>query len=321
MGVIVQFDWLPPGGCVRVSRKGTPRVVWERQRKEGQEGYDCIPFLGVSRSLGDFWSFNPRTKQFIVSPKPDVYVHPLNPKNQKFVVIASDGLWNVMSPDEVVGFIWDYEHEEGREHRDVVNAVINKALDRWAGKHCTADNIAVLIAFLSDASVVSSCCVQSASVPREHCDNIAQTTSMSEARTEDVAVSDGYPLTKSLERQYLSPHIQPNDMSLSLEVENLTGLSGIVSNDFHTFPPLSENSSSLLHSIGKHINADNVTESVPLLKRSKLNQSPDDPLNCVDKVDSHCESTEQSVKQLYEASVDDDSGVQSDGASPEPFYF
>lgn len=143
------------GGSVMTSRKGVPRVVWRRPRKHKEGLFDSIPFLSVSRSLGDFWSFNPNTNNFAVSPKPDVYVHPLNPKEQKFVVIASDGLWNMMTPNEVVRFIWDYEHNQDECHqpRDVVRAVINEALQRWERKRLPADNIAVLIAFLSEAVV------------------------------------------------------------------------------------------------------------------------------------------------------------------------
>ena len=137
------------------SKKGVPRVVWRRLRKTGEDIYDSIPFLSVSRSLGDFWSFNPRTNHFTVSPKPDVHVHPLNPKEQRFVVIASDGLWNVMSPDEVVRYIWDYENndEECCKPRDVVRSIIEEALRRWQWKRQPADNIAVLIAFLTEAVI------------------------------------------------------------------------------------------------------------------------------------------------------------------------
>ena len=143
-----------------VSKKGVPRVVWERQRQrqrvsaepEQDKQTDSIPFLSVSRSLGDFWSYNPRTQKFTVSPCPDVSVEPLNLNEQKFVVIASDGLWNVMTPNEVVSFIWDYEHDQlhDQESKDVVRALINEALQRWKSKGLLADNIAVLIAFLSD---------------------------------------------------------------------------------------------------------------------------------------------------------------------------
>lgn len=307
-----------------MSRKGTPRVVWERQRKEGKEGYDCIPFLGVSRSLGDFWSFNPRTKQFIVSPKPDVYVHPLNPKKQKFVVIASDGLWNVMTPDEVVRFIWDYENassDDQQQPRDVVRAVINKALDRWAGKRYPADNIAVLIAFLSESSVVNSCPRHLRTVP-SNCVGEAQETPTSESRTDDVEGNECETSTKPPESQYPKSIVLVNDVSLSVEVEKLSGLTdrscGIVDHipsDLNRCPPAHECSPSKLISIGKHISTDNASELVPSLKRSKLDCSPSDLLNCADKVDSPCGL--QTVKQLSEILDDDDSGVHSDDASSE----
>ena len=144
-----------------LSRKGVPRVVWERQRSgsddKDTEQFDLVPFLSVSRSLGDFWSFSRKTKNFVVSPKPDVHVHPLDPSEQKFIVVATDGLWNVMSPQEVVEFIWDYEHDDQKCHqpRDVVRAVINEGLQRWSARNLLADNIAVLIAFLSEDE--SSC--------------------------------------------------------------------------------------------------------------------------------------------------------------------
>ena len=168
------------GGRVMVSRKGVPRVVWERRRNGSVNGdqVDFIPFLSVSRSLGDFWSFCPRSGKFVVSPKPDVYVHALNPKVQKFIIIASDGLWNVMSPKEVVEFIWDYEHEQDEklhQPRDVVKAIINEALSRWNNKHLLADNIAVLIAFLTEDD--SSCSPSVANIVEEDAHSSASTPS------------------------------------------------------------------------------------------------------------------------------------------------
>lgn len=79
--------------------KNVMRVVRERYtRREGKEEIDYVPFLNMSRSLGDFWSYSRRTEQFTVSPVPYVVAHPLDLSTQKFVLVASDGLWNVMSP-------------------------------------------------------------------------------------------------------------------------------------------------------------------------------------------------------------------------------
>ena len=137
-----------------LSPKGVMRVVWERSRCKvnGTTEVDRIPFLSVARSLGDYWSFNPRTEKYTVSPEPDVSAFPLNLAVQKFVVIASDGLWNVMTPNEVVTFIHDYQNELDEYHqpKDVVSALIRDALHRWQTKGLQADNIAVLIAFLSE---------------------------------------------------------------------------------------------------------------------------------------------------------------------------
>ena len=144
------------GGKVMMSPKGVMRVVWERQKKTspnpGQNGVDLIPFLSVARSLGDFWSYNPRTQKFVVSPTPDVHVYPMDLSTQKFVVVASDGLWNVMTPQEVVTFIYEYENEVSNcgQSKDVVSAIIKEALERWDSKRLLADNISVLIAFLSE---------------------------------------------------------------------------------------------------------------------------------------------------------------------------
>ena len=151
----------PPGGQVKISRKGVPRVVWERRRSSNtpneEDTVDLIPFLSVSRSLGDFWSWSEQTQKFVVSPHPDVSVHPLDLTTQRFIVVASDGLWNVMSPQEVVDFVWSYQQKEEDEEllhqtQDVVRALIDEALDRWQSRMMFADNIAVIIAFLKEES-------------------------------------------------------------------------------------------------------------------------------------------------------------------------
>jgi protein phosphatase 1D len=148
------------GGQVKISRKGVPRVVWERKKTSDDPDkpptVDLIPFLSVSRSLGDFWSWCERTQKFVVSPHPDVDIHPLDPTCQKFLVLASDGLWNVMSPQDAVNFIWEYKttpadekDEKVSTSRDVVRALIDEALYRWRKKGMFADNISVVIAFLT----------------------------------------------------------------------------------------------------------------------------------------------------------------------------
>ncbi len=198
-----------------LSRKGVPRVVWQRERKvkilklqETTDGpastsltvFDTIPFLSVARSLGDFWSFSPATNEFVVSPCPDVHVLPLEPKNHKFLVLASDGLWNVMTPTDVVQFIWDYEHDEETCHqpRDVVKAVINEALKRWKRKNLLADNISVLIAFLSEEEATPSTPVVVAPLtPTKVAEKVPVPSSSSNTSVEREEVIAAQPSTSS----------------------------------------------------------------------------------------------------------------------------
>ena len=110
-------------------------MVWERMTPS--DDLDKPPSISVSRSLGDFWSWSDRTNQFVISPHPDVGVHPVDPAHQRFLVLASDGLCDVI---EVVDFIWEYETagEEQQCQKDSVRALIDEALCRWR------DNISVV---------------------------------------------------------------------------------------------------------------------------------------------------------------------------------
>lgn len=62
---------------------------------------------------GDLWSYNQDTKQFIVSPEPDVSVLQLD-ANDKFLVLASDGLTNVLKAQQIADIVYSYECE-GRD--------------------------------------------------------------------------------------------------------------------------------------------------------------------------------------------------------------
>jgi protein phosphatase 1D len=42
-----------------------------------------VPFLAVARSLGDLWSYNYKTEEFVVSPEPDVSVIDIDITNFK----------------------------------------------------------------------------------------------------------------------------------------------------------------------------------------------------------------------------------------------
>ncbi len=54
---------------------------------------------------GDLWSYNSETDSFVVSPEPDIAIYDLEIEKQRCIVVASDGLWNVVKPDEAVRIV------------------------------------------------------------------------------------------------------------------------------------------------------------------------------------------------------------------------
>ena len=147
------------GGNVLLSKKGVMRVVWERKRQvqaetRTGESYqvDKIPFLGVARSLGDLWSVT-KNNEYLVSPVPDVYVHYFDLTKDKFIILASDGLWNMLKPQETVETVHEFYSKDMANEASRV--IINIARERWSKRSLTADNTSVLIGFFSQVSMPS----------------------------------------------------------------------------------------------------------------------------------------------------------------------
>ena len=72
--------------------------------------------------LGDLWSYNSNQDVFVVSPEPDVCVFDLDVTRHKSLVLASDGLWNMVRPQECI----DIVHRIDKENENLVG--LNKVL-------------------------------------------------------------------------------------------------------------------------------------------------------------------------------------------------
>ncbi len=104
------------GGNV-LCKAGVHRVVWNRQklitstnyyRSEHLRAtveYEQIPFLAVSRALGDLWSLNKQTNLYSVSPEPELTVIEIDPNKHRCLILASDGLWNMITPEVAVEIV------------------------------------------------------------------------------------------------------------------------------------------------------------------------------------------------------------------------
>jgi serine/threonine protein phosphatase PrpC len=72
--------------------------------------YYCVLFepsnLMTTLISGDLWSYNSERDLFVVSPEPDVSVYNFDCNQNRFIILASDGVWNMMSPDDAVNCVW-----------------------------------------------------------------------------------------------------------------------------------------------------------------------------------------------------------------------
>jgi len=123
------------------------RVAVER----GEDG-GAKASLGMTRSIGDFWCKTNRelpAEMQAVSPEPDVWVCATSRKDMPyFLVLASDGVWDVMTESEIGKFV--------RERYTAKTATINYDADEvlreiaqelcdWCLQRESQDNMAVII--------------------------------------------------------------------------------------------------------------------------------------------------------------------------------
>jgi len=101
------------GGEVN-DKTGVPRVF---KKNEDQPG------LAVSRTIGDIMAH-----ECGVSSEPEVIEKELD-SDDKFIVIGSDGIWDVMSSPEVVGFIFDKMELEKKELASKL--LVEECRNRW----------------------------------------------------------------------------------------------------------------------------------------------------------------------------------------------
>lgn len=79
-----------------------------RQLKERPAARGCLlrPLVLSAKFLfsatGDLWSYDFYSGEFVVSPEPDTSVVTLDPRKHRYIVLGSDGLWNMVPPQEAI---------------------------------------------------------------------------------------------------------------------------------------------------------------------------------------------------------------------------
>ena len=66
--------------------------------------------------------------------------------NEKFIIIASDGIWEYIDSDECVNIIKDY-YENNMDAVGGLNALIKEAFKRWKIEEDNIDDITAIVLF------------------------------------------------------------------------------------------------------------------------------------------------------------------------------
>ena len=114
-----------------------PDRVWN----EGEE----LPGLAMSRSFGDEIA-----KEVGVYSEPEVKIFPYN-NNDKFIVIASDGLWEYVNNNEVADIVGKYH--EMNDCDGAVSKLYEIAKERWVKYDDYIDDISIIVVFLDDVKL------------------------------------------------------------------------------------------------------------------------------------------------------------------------
>jgi len=161
--------------CLFIANCGDSRAVLSRERKVAFCTQDHKPInpvekeriqnaggsvmiqrvngsLAVSRALGDYEYKQVEGKgpcEQLVSPEPEIYVEERDNERDEFLVLACDGVWDVMTNDELTDFI-----RSRLEITDNLESICNQVIDTCLFKG-SRDNMSIVLVKLPGAPVIS----------------------------------------------------------------------------------------------------------------------------------------------------------------------
>ena len=100
---------------------------------------EMYPGLAMSRSIGDFIA-----SSVGVIPNPEIIEYNIN-KSSKYMIIASDGIWQFMSNEKVMNISNQYYPK--KDPMDLCNELIREANISWNNKGLPRDDITVLVVY------------------------------------------------------------------------------------------------------------------------------------------------------------------------------
>jgi len=143
------------GKCAFATQDHKPVNPIEKERIQNAGGSVMIQrvngSLAVSRALGDFEYKNVEGKgpcEQLVSPEPEVFLEERN-KDDQFLVLACDGIWDVMTNDELCSFV-EHRMKIHNSLEEVCNQVVDTCLIKGS-----RDNMSIVLIAFEGAPKVS----------------------------------------------------------------------------------------------------------------------------------------------------------------------
>ena len=97
----------------------------------------------MTRSIGDM-----AATSVGVTARPEITVFPNLTADDKFIVIASDGLWDRMSNHEIMTIIANQYYKQ-RDPGGAIDYLIKESVDRWQREQGMVDDITIVVAYLN----------------------------------------------------------------------------------------------------------------------------------------------------------------------------
>ena len=109
-----------------------PNRVWVKHKN--------MPGLAMSRSFGDKIAHTVG-----VIPEPEIIEYSLL-EEDKFIILASDGIWEFISNDECVNLVKDFYNK--KDINGAINILYKESSERWINREEIIDDITMIIVFL-----------------------------------------------------------------------------------------------------------------------------------------------------------------------------
>ncbi|XP_037958791.1 protein phosphatase 1D-like [Teleopsis dalmanni] len=135
------------GGGKVIVYDGVPRILFKREslisvNNVTRRAIVETPLIAVARALGDLWSYSRLSKEYIVSPVPDLTIEEVNKYTDSFIIMGSDGLWNRINS---VGAVNVVQNTVKSGHKSLSSKVLLRQIYQpWVDIESHADNITII---------------------------------------------------------------------------------------------------------------------------------------------------------------------------------